>query len=148
VSSFLAQHYVPVKVHVKKQGATFERFGVQWTPVLLVLDPNGKEQHRWEGYLPPDEFLAQLELGVAKATFGTSHWDEAARLFDGLARAHPDTDVAPLAVYYAGVSRYKGGDASALPATAQALRQRFPGSTWATKSSVWLPDAGAPAHGA
>jgi thioredoxin family protein/tetratricopeptide repeat protein len=137
---------VPVKIHVKKHPETFERFGVQWTPVLLVLDANGKEQHRWEGYLPPGEFLAQLELGVAKARFGAGRWDEAAELFDRLAREHPNTDLAPLAVYYAGVSRYKAGDASALPATAQALRQRFPGSTWTTKSSVWLPEAGAPAH--
>jgi hypothetical protein len=144
----MSQHYVPVKIHVKRHPDTFERFGVQWTPVLLVLDANGKEQHRWEGYLPPDEFLAQLELGVAKAKFGESRWEEAARLFDELARARPDSDLAPLAVYYAGVSRYKGGDPGALPATGEELRRRFPGSPWATKSSVWLPSgAGAPAHG-
>jgi hypothetical protein len=147
VSDFVTQHFVPVKVHVKKQPATFARFGVQWTPVLMVLDSNGKEQHRWEGYLPADEFVAQLELGVAKAEFGASRWDEAAQRFDRLAREHPDTDLAPLAVYYAGVSRYKGGDASALAATAQELRRRFPASTWATKSSVWMPEATSPVQG-
>jgi uncharacterized protein YfiM (DUF2279 family) len=35
-------------------------------------------------------------------------------------------------------------NASALQATAEELRRRFPGSEWARKSSVWLP-AGAPA---
>jgi hypothetical protein len=128
-----------VKIHVKEQGATFERFGVQWTPVLIVLDANGKEQHRWEGYLPPADFLAQMKIGVAKASFAASRWDEAARLFDEIARDRADAEYAPLAVYYAGVSRYKGGDASALPATAKALRERYPGSSWATKSSVWMP---------
>jgi hypothetical protein len=146
VAAFVDRHFIPVKIHVKQQPATFQRFGVQWTPVLLVLDPNGKEQHRWEGYLPADEFLAQLELGVAKVAFGTSRWDDATALFDRFAREHPDADLAPVAVYWAGVSRYKRGDASALRATAEELRRRFPGSEWARKSSVWLP-ADAPAPG-
>jgi hypothetical protein len=139
VSAFIAQHFVPVKIHAKEQGATFERFGIQWTPVLLVLDPEGKEQHRWEGYLPPADFLGQLRLGLAKASFGVARWEESARLFEEVAREHPDADFAPLAVYYAGVSRYKGGDVTALASTAQLLRLRYPNSSWATKSSVWFP---------
>jgi TolA-binding protein len=62
-----------------------------------------------------------------------------------VAARHPDADYAPLALYYAGVSRYKGGDASALAATGRELERRYPRSSWATKSSVWLPPvAGAP----
>jgi hypothetical protein len=141
VSRIVSTDYVPVKVHVKDEGgtATFERFGIQWTPVLLVLDAKGKEQHRWEGYLPPDEFLAQLRLGLAKAAFGEGRWEEAARRFDDVAREHAGGELGALATYYAGVARYKGGDPQALPRTAEALRKRYAGSAWATKSSVWLP---------
>lgn len=128
-----------MKVHVKEQPQTFQRFNVQWTPVLVVLDPDGREQHRWEGYLPPDEFLGQLELGLAKSAFAAGRWAEAERLFREVAERHPETEYAPQAVYYAGVSRYKGGDAKALAETGRALRERYPGSSWARKGSVWLP---------
>lgn len=138
---------MPVKVHIKEQQPTFDRFGVQWTPVLLALDPQAHEQHRWEGYLPPDEFLGQLEVALAKVEFGRKRWAEAERLFRKIAQDRSATDLAPLAVYYAGVSRYKGGDQAALAETGRELRKRWPQSAWATKSSVWLPagDAGAQA---
>jgi hypothetical protein len=145
VSSFIAQHFIPVKLHIKEHPEAHERFGVQWTPVLLVLDSNGGEQHRWEGYLPPEDFLGQMRLGVAQVRFSEGRWSDAARLFDEVARDHADADFAPLAVYYAGVSRYKGGDAPALAATAQRLEQQYPQSSWAKKSSVWKPQAQPPA---
>lgn len=145
MSSFISSRFIPVKIHVKEQGATFERFGIQWTPVLLVLDSAGKEQHRWEGYLPPEDFLGQLQLGLAKATFARGTWTEAATQFDEVARDHPESDFAPLAVYYAGVSRYKGGDQAALAVTAEALEQRYPDTSWAKKASVWKPGAQASA---
>jgi len=135
----VSQRFVPAKVHIKEQPQTFERFGVQWTPVLVVMDPGGTERHRWEGYLPPEDFLGQLELGLAKSAFAAERWAEAERLFREVAEKHPQADYAPQALYYAGVARYKGGDASALPATARALAQKYPQSSWATKASVWLP---------
>jgi hypothetical protein len=129
-----------VKAHIKEQPKTFERFGVQWTPVLVIFDPQGKEQHRWEGYLPPDEFRGQLELGLAKSQFAQGNWAEAERQFRAVLAAHPTTDYAPLALYYAGVSRYKGGDQNALAETGRALRERYPDTSWAKKGSVWLPE--------
>lgn len=54
---------------------------------------------------------------------------------------HPDAEVAPEALYWAGVSRYKGfDDASALKETAVALREKYPESPWAKKASVWAKD--------
>lgn len=138
MESFIAQRFVPVKVHIKEQPKTFERFGVQWTPVLVVFDPAGTERHRWEGYLPPDDFLGQLELGLAKSAFAAQRWTEAERLFREVAEKHPKAEYAPEAVYWAGVSRYKGGDKEALGATGRALRERYPQSSWATKGSVWV----------
>lgn len=128
-----------MKVHVKEQPETFKRFGVQWTPVLVVLDPEGREEHRWEGFLPADEYIGQLELARAKAAFAKERWPEAERLFREVAAKHPDADYAPLAVYYAGVSRYKAGDQTALAATGRELRDKYPDSSWARKASVWLP---------
>lgn len=139
MASFLAQHFIPVKVHIKEQPETFDRFGVQWTPVLAIFDPEGREQYRWEGFLPADDFLGQLAIGRAHLAFAAQRWVEAASRFDEVARRHADAEFAPAAVYWAAVARYKGGDDAALPAVARALRERYPQSSWAKKASVWEP---------
>ncbi len=137
--TFIEAQFVPVKVHIKEQPDTFKRFGAQWTPVLVVFDPDGKEQHRWEGYLPPEDFLGQLELAFAKEAFAAERWEDAADRIQKVADEHPATEYGPLALYYAGVARYKAGDHEALADTARALRTRHAESSWAKKSSVWLP---------
>ncbi len=138
MESFISKNFIPVKIHIKEQPDTFKRFNVQWTPVLVVLDPEGVERHRWEGYLPADEFIGQLELALARSAFQQERWAEAERMFREVADKHPDTDYAPQAVYYAGVSKYKRGDPSALPETARQLKSRYGNTDWAKKSSVWL----------
>lgn len=48
------------------------------------------------------------------------------------------SEPAPEALYWVGVSRYKGkGDASALAETARAFTTRYTDSAWAKKASVW-----------
>jgi hypothetical protein len=139
VEKFVMDHFIPVKVHMKEQPQTFERFGVQWTPVLAVFDEQGREQHRWEGFLPADDFIGQLAMGRAQLAFAKQDWKQAAARFDEVARRHAGAEFAPAAVYWAGVARYKDGDQAALAATGRALQERYPQSTWATKGSVWLP---------
>jgi hypothetical protein len=139
VEKFVMEHFIPVKIHIKEQPHTFDRFGVQWTPVLAVFDEQGREQHRWEGFLPADDFVGQLAMGRAQLAFAKQDWKQAAARFDEVARRHADAEFAPAAVYWAGVARYKDGDQAALAATGHALRDRYPQSTWATKGSVWLP---------
>jgi len=36
VERFITENFVPVKIHIKEQPATFERFGVQWTPTFVI----------------------------------------------------------------------------------------------------------------
>jgi TolA-binding protein len=115
-----------------------ERYGVQWTPTILELDADGTETHRIEGFLPADDFLAQLKLGLGHAAFKRNEWEEAERLFRAIVADHPATDAAPEAQYWAGVARYKGtGDAAALAETADAFANRFTETSWAKKASVW-----------
>lgn len=138
MDSFINEKFVPVKIHIKEQPQTFERFGAQWTPTIQVLDPDGNKRHQFEGFLPADDFLAQLRLAAAHAAFARQQWNEAERLFSSLANELPDSDAAPEALYWAGVARYKGsGDASALGQTAEQFKRRYTQSTWAKKASVW-----------
>jgi len=142
VAAFIEKHFAPVRVHVKEHSALFQglgqRYGAQWTPTTLVLDRTGKEVHRIEGFLPTEDFLAQLSLGLAKSKFGRGLFTEAEEQFNRVVEQHPDTEAAPEALYWAGVSRYKAlNDPAALSRTAEAFDTRYTDSAWAKKASVW-----------
>ena len=105
---------------------------------MIVADSGGTERYRFEGFLPAEEFLPQLEFGLAKEAFAASRFDEAERRFREIAERHPDADIAPEALYWAGVAKYKGtNDAAALKATADAFQSRYSDSVWAKKASIW-----------
>ena len=138
----IGQAFVPVRVHVKENREEFqrlgERFGAQWTPTILAIDESGQERHRIEGFLPVDDFLPQLALGAAHAAFGQGDFTAAAARFDETLKSYPNSDAAPEAQYWAGVSRYKDtNDPSALKETAKKFTERFQDTSWAKKSSVW-----------
>lgn len=142
VVEFVNRHFVPVRAHVKDNPAAFkalgDRFNAHWTPTILIADSTGVERHRIEGFLPSDDFLGQLALGVAKAAFARQDYATAERLYGDVVERFPDTDAAAEAQYWTGVSRYRAtNDAAALKATAQAFTQRYQDSTWAKKASVW-----------
>ena len=115
-----------------------QRFGVNWTPTILIVDSDGKELYRIEGFLPVEDFLAQLQLGYGHAQFKKGNYADAERQFRDVVVNFPKADAAAEAMYWAGVSRYKASnDASALKATAQAFKGRYKESTWAKKASIW-----------
>ncbi len=114
------------------------RFGANWTPTVMILDSAGNERHRIEGYLPPDEFLAQLHVGLGQEAFKNGRFPEAEQHFREVVDTLGSTDVAPEAQYWAGVARYKAtNDYGALQQTAAAFKQRYGDSVWATKASIW-----------
>jgi hypothetical protein len=73
----------------------------------LILDANGIERARNEGYLPNSEFRAQLEMGLARIAFMQKQWTEAERRYSEIAERYPNTSAAPEATYWKGVCRYK-----------------------------------------
>jgi len=142
VVQLVTNEFLPIRVHVRDADGVYarmtERLNANWTPTVLLLDENGVERHRIEGFLPTEDFLAQLKLGLAKSAFQRGRFDDAERRFRQVVTDHPQSEAAPEALYWAGVSRYKGtGDASALAETAQAFTNSYADTTWAKKSSVW-----------
>ena len=136
VAGFVTENFIPARAHIKEQPQTFERFNAQWTPTILVTDANGTERHRIEGFLPADDFLAQLRLGLAHAARLTGKFDDAETRYRELAQG--TGDVAAESLYWAGVSKYKGtNDPVALGDTYKAFQERFTDSAWAKKASVW-----------
>jgi TolA-binding protein len=123
---------------VKDKPEALERFGAQWTPTVLVMDAQGNERHRIEGFLPADDFLAQLKLGLAQVAVSAKEFDKAEKIFREIVQELPKTDAAAEALYWAGVSRYKGtNDAAALKGTADAFKKQYSDTSWAKKASIW-----------
>lgn len=142
VVSFIEENFVPIRVHVREQADDFrtlgERFGAEWTPTTLILDGTSTERHRIEGFLPADDFLAQLEFGLARVAFSAKRFEDAEDRFRRVVADHPASDAAPESQYWAGVARYKAtNDAAALAATARAFETSYQDSPWAKKASVW-----------
>ena len=142
IARLIVENFIPARVHVKDQAADFKRFGERynapWTPTTIFLDPDGVERHRIEGFLPNDDFLAQLTVGLGQLAFRRGDFAAAERWFQRVVDTLAKTDAAPEAQYWAGVSRYKAtGDGAALGATAKAFSERYQDSPWAKKASVW-----------
>ena len=138
VASLIESHFIAVRLHVKKHPEAMERFSVNWTPTVLLLDANGNERHRIEGFLPADDFLAQLYLGLGHMAIAAKDFAKAEESFREVMLKLPDTEEAAEAQYWAGVARYKAtNDAGALKDTAAAFKERYADTSWAKKASIW-----------
>ncbi len=129
---------MPIEAHIKEHPAYFHRFGAVWTPTVLVLDSDGTERLRIEGYLPKTEFRAHLEMGLARVAFMRKQWADAEQMYAQVIERYPDSKVAPEAVYWRGVSRYKAtNDHTVLGDVPDQLRGKYADSVWTLKASVW-----------
>ncbi|MGE0159789.1 MAG: hypothetical protein AB7T31_10290 [Gemmatimonadales bacterium] len=138
----VTHEFIPVRVHVRDHAAEFRRLGdrydAKWTPMILVLDASGEERYRVEGFLPVDELVPHLEFGLGRVAFSRGDFADAESRFRRVVADAPNADVAPEALYWAGVARYKAtDDGTALKETAAAFRDRYQESPWAKKASVW-----------
>jgi hypothetical protein len=109
-----------------------------WTPTLHLLLPDGRSAFEHVGYLPPEAFLAELELGLAKADLKCRDYATAAERFERIRDHRPTSHVADEAAYWAAVARYnESGQSNGLMAGWQKLRKRYPQSIWRWKQSFY-----------
>ena len=141
--SFIRENFIPLGVHVKENPKNFHRFNVAWTPTVLILDPDGSERWRLEGYLPKDEFQAYLELGLGRVAFMKKDWADAEKHFANVLESHPNSKFASQATYYKGVSRYSAThEHEELSNTAATLNEKYHGDEWQLRSLPWLHEKG------
>ena len=115
-----------------------KRYGVKWTPTIIILDADGDEHHRFVGFLPPEDFIAQIILGKGKVEFDLDHFEQAIQCFQEILVRYPKADAAPEAQYYPAVAKYKAShDAKELKLGGEALQRDYPQSEWAKKAQVY-----------
>ena len=137
MSSFINENFVPLSAHIKEHPVYFHRFDALWTPSVLILDPKGTERFRLEGYLPKDEFRAQLEMGLARVAFMSKNWTDAERRYAEVLERYPNSQAAPEALYWEGVSHYKATNDHTVLGQLPEQFNKYPDSIWALKSLGW-----------
>jgi len=134
VINYIEQHFVPLRVPFEAKPLSDE-FNVKWTPTIITLDADGKEHHRTVGFLPTDELIASLYLGIAKSCFDADQFDKALVYLDNLLTEFPKSDFAPEAVYMQGVCGYKSTHtAKPLKDAYEKLKKHYPASEWVKRA--------------
>jgi hypothetical protein len=137
VTALITAEFVTARVHVKENPTAWHRFGIRWTPTVLVLSADGKEVRRIEGFLPEQDFLGQLRLALGYEAASRKDWKAAARWF-GEASETVDTDAAAEGTYWEGVARFSTThDHAVLPDLRRTLEAKFPRTSWAKRAVVW-----------
>lgn len=130
---------MPLSAHIKEHPVYFHRFDSVWTPSVIILDPNGEERFRVEGYLPKDEFRAHLEMGLARVAFMSKNFADAERRYTSVLERFPQSKAAPEALYWKGVSHYKAtNDHTVLGEMPGQFQAKYPDSVWALKTAAWV----------
>ena len=105
VAAFVREHLVPVKVFVGGPSDAAGS-GPGRTPVVAVGGGGGGPHYRVDAFLPPEDFVAQLALGLGRYRFDRREYAEAARCFEDAARQRPGTATAAQALFWLGVARH------------------------------------------
>jgi len=104
----------------------------------VILDSDGVERRRLEGYLPKEEFRAELELGLARVAFMHKKWADAEQRYGQVVERYPNSKSSPEALYWKGVSHYKvTNDHNVLGQMPELFKQKYPDSIWAMKTAAW-----------
>jgi hypothetical protein len=107
-----------------------------WTPDLRIVDPEGVELYRWNGYLPPAEFAPQLIAAVAHGWLRLKEYEKAENLYEEVLRRFPTALVAAEAQYFVGVSAYRRShEAGDLLKAWHEMEKSHPGSEWTVKQN-------------
>ena len=137
VIDYFSKHLIPVRIPIDSKPLP-QKFKVQWTPTLVLLDQEGEEHHRTVGFLAPEELLPSLMLGIGKSYFNRELFPESEQILGQLLKEYSRSDAAPEATYYLGVGRYKRTHGpEELKKTIESLQKNYPGSEWTKRASVY-----------
>ncbi|MEB2309311.1 MAG: thioredoxin family protein [Candidatus Brocadiaceae bacterium] len=136
VIEFINKNFIPLQINMQSGFDLPSKYRVFWTPTILVLDPLGIEYYRFNGFLPPDEFLPQLYFGLGFMALEMQNCKTASVLLKSVVDRYPRSNIAPEAQYWYGVSEYKTShNVDALLNAWRKIKKDYSHSIWATKVS-------------
>lgn len=134
----IAEYCVPVQVDNSsdENKQIIQKYRHVWTPDLRILDGDGFELYRWNGYLPPPEFAGQLLAGLGHARLRRREYEQAEDLYARVLRILPTALAAPEAQYFAAVAAYrKSGESKDLLHGWHELEKTYPRTEWTIKQN-------------
>lgn len=137
VAEFINENLIPLRIKTDVEPYISD-FKLRWTPTLIILDPKGVERQRTIGFLQPVELIPALLLGIAKVDFDMGCYAIAIERLERIITDHSTCGVAPEAVYYRGVARYKQeGSPQPLKDAYEELNKDYPGDVWTRRSEPY-----------
>ena len=136
VVDYITKNFVPVRYNAQTSTDARSKYRVLWAPTILVLDSHGTEYYRFNGFLPPDEFIPQLEFGLARMALEKQDIKTAGTQMKMVVEKYPKSDIAPEAQYWVGVIAYQlTHDLNDEINEWKKITERYPNSIWAKKVS-------------
>jgi hypothetical protein len=141
VERYIEKNFIPVQFNVVEQPEVMDRFHTPWTPTLIILDSEGTEHRRVQGYLDPGRFIAEMALARLKDAVDRRDFAAAQeRAGEALDLTKGDAEREPEARYWAAVAAYKASnDAQNLLQGWNRLMDEFPRSEWARRVEFIRP---------
>lgn len=142
VAKAVAEGFAPFKIDILERHPDFKEAcaggRVMWGPTFVIADGRGREVRRWVGWLPPADFVAELDFCRALAGFNHGRFAEAAAAFGALTEEAEDTAIHPETLYWQGVAGFMAGpkDWDALRRAWSRLAERYPQHRFGIHASV------------
>jgi len=137
VAEFVEHHFLPVRIKVEQEPALVESYLVSWTPNVVVADEKDRVHYRVEGYLPAEDLVAHLSLGIGKCWLNRKQFAQALGRFEEVSGRHQGTDAGAEALYWLGVVQYKQShDPAQLRPSWRRLAREYPDSEWTRRTQI------------
>lgn len=136
VADYIGNNFIPVRFNAQTNPDVKSKYRILWAPTILILDSNGTEYYRFNGFLPPDEFIPQLEFGLARMAMEKQDIKTAGTQMKMVVEKYPKSDIAPEAQYWVGVIAFRlTNDVNDEINEWKKITERYPSSIWAKKVS-------------
>ncbi|MBI5604727.1 MAG: hypothetical protein HY879_15420 [Deltaproteobacteria bacterium] len=134
VAEFVNGRLVPIQLLFDAQPYATD-FNVKWTPTMITLDETGKEHHRVVGFLPPEQFIPAMLLGIGKTNFDLDKFNEALADLEKIIADFPKSKAVPEAIFLRGVAGYKSThDPKPLKEAYEKLQAEHPENEWTDRA--------------
>lgn len=137
VAEFINTNLVPIQL-LSNAKPYADDFNIQWTPVVIILDEFGKEHFRTVGFMPPEEFIPSVILGMLKVQFDLKKYREALDIANRLIKDFPKSKAIPETIYWQGVASFEHtNDPQHLKAAYKKLQAEYPASEWTQRAEPY-----------